>query len=148
MRREESHIICGTRSIYSRLFESKLMSKYLCSMQAMQNAQFRILQTHLPGYVKEATNLKKHGIGEIICVAVNDAFVLNAWAKEQGAEGKVIGIFENRPSCLLDSLETITNYNAVMFGSLARIIKFFEELHLYSWYRKFQYSSTRPSSLR
>ena len=49
-----------------------------------------MFQTHLPGYVKEAKNLKEHGIGEIVCVAVNDAFVLNAWGKEQGAEGKVI----------------------------------------------------------
>ncbi|XP_065215561.1 peroxiredoxin-5, mitochondrial [Planococcus citri] len=46
-------------------------------------------KTHLPGYVKEADNLKEHGIGEIICVAVNDAFVLNAWGREQGTEGKV-----------------------------------------------------------
>ncbi|XKL61435.1 hypothetical protein PGB90_008492 [Kerria lacca] len=46
-------------------------------------------KTHLPGYVKEADNLKEHGIGEIICVAVNDVFVLNAWGKEQGTEGKV-----------------------------------------------------------
>ena len=46
-------------------------------------------QTHLPGYVKEADNLKEHGIGEIICIAVNDAFVLNAWGREQGTEGKV-----------------------------------------------------------
>lgn len=46
-------------------------------------------KTHLAGYVKEADNLKDHGIGEIICVAVQDAFVLNAWGASYGSEGKV-----------------------------------------------------------
>lgn len=55
-----------------------------------------MLQTHLPGYVKEADNLKEHGIGEIVCIAVNDAFVLSAWGKEQGAEGKVIAVLLSR----------------------------------------------------
>lgn len=49
-----------------------------------------LLQTHLGGYVKEADNLKDHGIGELVCIAVNDAFVCNAWAKDTKAEGKVI----------------------------------------------------------
>jgi glutaredoxin/glutathione-dependent peroxiredoxin len=46
-------------------------------------------QRHLPGYVDKAANLKAKGIDEIACVAVNDAFVMGAWAKEQKTEGKV-----------------------------------------------------------
>ena len=46
-------------------------------------------QRHLPGYVDKAANLKAKGIDEIACVAVNDAFVMGAWAKEQRTEGKV-----------------------------------------------------------
>jgi glutaredoxin/glutathione-dependent peroxiredoxin len=46
-------------------------------------------QRHLPGYVDKAADLKAKGIDEIACVAVNDAFVMGAWAKEQKAEGKV-----------------------------------------------------------
>lgn len=44
---------------------------------------------HLPGYISEAEKLKNEGVAEIICIAVNDPFVLSAWGKEHGAEGKV-----------------------------------------------------------
>jgi len=44
---------------------------------------------HLPGYVEKAGELKAKGVDEIACVAVNDAFVLQAWAQQSGAEGKV-----------------------------------------------------------
>jgi glutaredoxin/glutathione-dependent peroxiredoxin len=46
-------------------------------------------QRHLPGYVDRAANIKAKGINEIVCVAVNDAFVMGAWGKEQKTEGKV-----------------------------------------------------------
>jgi len=44
---------------------------------------------HLPGYVALARNIKRMGIDEIFCIAVNDAFVMNAWARDQGIEGEV-----------------------------------------------------------
>ena len=46
-------------------------------------------QRHLPGYVDKAANLKAKGVDEIACVAVNDAFVMGAWGKEQKTEGKI-----------------------------------------------------------
>lgn len=46
-------------------------------------------QTHLPGYVSKAADLKKEGINEIVCVSVNDPFVMSAWGKEHNAAGKV-----------------------------------------------------------
>jgi peroxiredoxin len=46
-------------------------------------------QHHLPGYVDKAANLKAKGVDEIACVAVNDAFVMGAWGKEQKTEGKI-----------------------------------------------------------
>ncbi len=46
-------------------------------------------QRHLPGYVDKASDIKAKGIDEIACVAVNDAFVMGAWSKDQKAEGKV-----------------------------------------------------------
>lgn len=44
---------------------------------------------HLPGYVEQADALKAKGVDEIACTAVNDAFVMGAWGKSSGAEGKV-----------------------------------------------------------
>lgn len=45
---------------------------------------------HLPGYIAQADELKKHGIDTIACVAVNDVFVMGAWGKSAGADGKVL----------------------------------------------------------
>ncbi|MCC2602878.1 peroxiredoxin [Sphingopyxis yananensis] len=44
---------------------------------------------HLPGYVDKAAELKAKGIDEIACTAVNDAFVLGAWAKQGEATDSV-----------------------------------------------------------
>jgi peroxiredoxin len=46
-------------------------------------------QRHLPGYVDRAADIKAKGVDEIACVAVNDAFVMGAWGREQKAEGRV-----------------------------------------------------------
>lgn len=46
------------------------------------------LQTHLPGFVQQADDLKAKGVQELACISVNDAFVMSAWGKEHGAEGK------------------------------------------------------------
>lgn len=45
---------------------------------------------HMPGFVEQADALKAKGADVVACLAVNDAFVLNAWAKDQGAQGKIV----------------------------------------------------------
>lgn len=42
--------------------------------------------THLPGYVVNADKIKAQGVDTIVCMAVNDAFVMGAWGKAQNAE--------------------------------------------------------------
>ena len=44
---------------------------------------------HLPGFVAKASEIKGKGVDVIACLSVNDAFVMNAWGKDQKAEGKV-----------------------------------------------------------
>ncbi|XP_008288320.1 peroxiredoxin-5, mitochondrial [Stegastes partitus] len=70
-------------------------------------------KTHLPGFVQQAGDLKAKGIQEVACVSVNDAFVMAAWGKEHGADGKVrmladpTGAFTKAVDLLLDSEQIV-----------------------------------------
>ena len=44
---------------------------------------------HLPGFVTKADEMKKKGVDEVFCLSVNDGWVMDAWAKDRGAIGKV-----------------------------------------------------------
>ncbi|MEZ5827250.1 MAG: peroxiredoxin [Hyphomicrobiales bacterium] len=45
---------------------------------------------HLPGFIESADKFKKLGIDKVVCVAVNDPFVLGAWEEKSGGKGKVL----------------------------------------------------------
>lgn len=47
-------------------------------------------QAHLPGYVANADEIKAKGVDSIVCVAVNDAFVMDAWGADRNAEELVM----------------------------------------------------------
>ncbi len=47
---------------------------------------------HLPGYAAAAGSFKAKGVETIACVSVNDAFVMDAWGKDQNVGGKVMMI--------------------------------------------------------
>jgi glutaredoxin/glutathione-dependent peroxiredoxin len=47
-------------------------------------------KVHLPGFVTHADELTEKGINQIACVAVNDAWVMDAWARSQNAEDKIL----------------------------------------------------------
>ena len=86
---------------------------------------------HLPGYVNMYAEYKKKGIDKIICISVNDPFVMNAWGKENnvgekvlmmgdpflnftkaiGADvdksGRGLGVRSNRYTMLIDNLKVV-----------------------------------------
>ena len=47
---------------------------------------------HLPGYVNMYQQYKDKGIDFIICVSVNDPFVMNAWGQENNVDDKIVMI--------------------------------------------------------
>ena len=44
---------------------------------------------HLPGFIAKHGELKSQGVDLVACLSVNDAFVMKAWAEQQGAFGKI-----------------------------------------------------------
>lgn len=45
---------------------------------------------HLPGFVENIDAISAKGVDKVVCLAVNDAFVLAAWAKDQGADERIL----------------------------------------------------------
>ncbi len=45
---------------------------------------------HVPSYLENLDALKAKGVDAVACVAVNDAFVLDAWGKAVGSDGKIM----------------------------------------------------------
>ena len=67
---------------------------------------------HLPGFVEKAKELQAKGVDTIACLSVNDAYVMNAWGKDQKVNGEVLmladgnGDFSNAVGLTMDG----TNY--------------------------------------
>lgn len=43
----------------------------------------------MPSYIENEQKLKAGGVNEIVCVSVNDPFVMGAWANQFGTKGKI-----------------------------------------------------------
>ncbi|MER2494101.1 glutathione peroxidase [Catenovulum sediminis] len=66
--------------------------------------------THLPRYNQLADVFKKQGVDEIVCLSVNDTFVMNAWAADQEAENITLipdgnGEFTDKMGMLVDKAD-------------------------------------------
>ena len=96
---------------------------------------------HLPGYVNMFDQYKEKGIDYIICISVNDPFVMNAWGKEHNVGNKILmigdpflnftkaigadvdksarglGIRSNRYTMLVDNLKIVKLQEEVDAGS-------------------------------
>jgi glutaredoxin/glutathione-dependent peroxiredoxin len=44
---------------------------------------------HVPSYIANLDQLKAKGVDEVVCMSVNDAFVMGAWARDQKSVGKI-----------------------------------------------------------
>ncbi len=47
-------------------------------------------QAHLPGFVVHADEILAKGVDRIVCLSVNDAFVMDAWGKAQNADDRIM----------------------------------------------------------
>lgn len=45
---------------------------------------------HLPGFVQNAAAIRAKGVDAIVCLAVNDVFVMGAWARDQGVDDDIV----------------------------------------------------------
>jgi peroxiredoxin len=45
--------------------------------------------THVPGFLTKNDEVRGQGIDDIYCLSVNDSFVMNAWAKDQGIDDEI-----------------------------------------------------------
>jgi peroxiredoxin (alkyl hydroperoxide reductase subunit C) len=45
---------------------------------------------HMPGFIQNYDALKAKGVDSVVCMSVNDPFVMGAWAKDQGVDGRIV----------------------------------------------------------
>ena len=76
-------------------------------------------KVHLPGYVANADDLKAKGVDTIACVAVNDAWVMGAWAADQGAEGKVLMLADGSGT-FTEAMDLVMDGSGIGLGSRSR----------------------------
>ena len=53
---------------------------------------------HLPGFVQNADKIKQHDIDEIVCISVNDPFVMDAWSKAKNPDNKILMLADSEAS--------------------------------------------------
>ena len=72
-------------------------------------------KTHLPGYVNNAETIRAKGFDDIICLAVNDVFVMGAWSTASGADGKVTLVADGS-GAYTEAMDLVLDLTAVGMG--------------------------------
>lgn len=70
--------------------------------------------SHLPRYNELAPTLFANGVDEIVCVSVNDTFIMNAWAADQNAEN--ISFIPDGNGEFSDKMGLLVDKSAIGFG--------------------------------
>ena len=71
---------------------------------------------HLPGFVQGADALAGKGVDKIVCIAVNDAWTLDAWADAQGAKGKIEMLADGNANFANAMGLTVSNFGRILIG--------------------------------
>ena len=75
---------------------------------------------HLPGYVSRADELRARGVDAIMCVSVNDAFVMNAWGESAGARTAGVRLLADGSAELSRAMGTDLDLSAQGMGIRSR----------------------------
>lgn len=76
---------------------------------------------HLPGYVQASAQFQDKGVDRIICLSVNDAFVMGAWGAQQNVGDKVLMIADGNAE-LTDKLGLVMDGSG--FGMGKRSVRY------------------------
>lgn len=71
--------------------------------------------THLPGYMELSETIKGTGVDSIVCLSVNDGFVMNAWAKDQMVDDEVVMLPDGNGD-FTDGMGMLVNKQDLGFG--------------------------------
>lgn len=71
--------------------------------------------THLPGFKAMSEQIRAEGVDDIYCLSVNDSFVMNSWAENQGIAGEVKMIPDGNGE-FSDGMGLLVDKSAIGFG--------------------------------
>ena len=78
---------------------------------------------HLPGFISAADQLKAKDIKKIICVSVNDPFVMDAWGKTHNVENKILMVGDSNDGIIFKTRSKLFFFTFINICTLDSISK-------------------------